>query len=177
MADHEKKETVGKIALDLQKKTGENRDPIAQREAMLSDYEDHFNQAFERGLSQFQGDFYIVVLTKRERLLRNIIRHFWVVRESCPTPSYDQTVYHCVRSDQRIDLLWTVPNIETCDRMKTYPALEQEDRKELLKCVLDFEDGTLLQLAQQLNGEIIETKESKSFDPKKLDQENLVTQA
>jgi len=174
--EQKKKETVGKIAMDLQKKTGENRDVIAQRNAMLSDWDKHFNKAFERGKKQFGGDFYVFVITKRERLLTNVVRHYWAVGEVCPTPMYDQSVYHCRRKEKEIDLLWTVPCKDAVDRMTARPDLEPLDRVDLLRCALAFSDGSLLRKCMLLNGEIKESTESDSFDPSKLDQENLIIQ-
>jgi len=72
----DKKKTVGKIALDLQKSQADNRDPVAEREALLGDYEKNFHEAFERGKKQFGGDFYIIVMTKIERLLTNVVRNY-----------------------------------------------------------------------------------------------------
>lgn len=171
-------ETVGKASLKLMQEPQENKDVNAQREAMLSDFEKNFYQAFDRGKAQFNGDFYIAVITKKERLMQNVLRNYFLVRESCPTPDYDQAVYHCRKRDNAVELLWTIPNIQACERYKVDPLGVKAENRELLKCIFSFYDGSLLRHCKKLNGELKESTVSSSFDPNDFkDHENLVIQS
>ena len=176
--DNDKKETVGKLAFDLMSKPQENSDPIAQGKAMLVDYEKNLNQAYDRGKAQFGGNFYIVVITKKERLMQNVIRNYFLVRESCPTPDFDQTVYRIVRKDNKIELLWVVPCVEACEQIKLDPLGVPEEEIALRNNVLSFYDGTLESKCRKLNGELKESTVSDSFNPKDFEHhENLIIQS
>jgi hypothetical protein len=169
---HNKKKqdkTVGKIAVDLMQGPQENKDSIAQTDAMLSDFDKNFYEAFDRGKAQFSGIFHVVVITKKERLLENVLRNYFLVRESCPTPDYDQTVYRCDQKRQIIDLLWTVPNIQACEMFRDRADSVPSEQKELLKCVLAFYDGTLLRRCKEFNKELKESSASDSFNPEDFD--------
>ena len=85
--------TVGRVATDLMKKQPDTLSPIEQMRENLTDYEKNVYECIATHRKVFPGVFYIVVLTKRERLLNNVIRNYFLARLSCPTPDYDQTVY------------------------------------------------------------------------------------
>jgi hypothetical protein len=74
--------------------------------------------------------FYMVVLSKKERIMNNVVRRYFFGRESEPTPDYDQTVFKVNPKDQRIDYKWTIPDIETYHKMiffgHNYPLEEQQ---------------------------------------------------
>lgn len=176
--DRDNKKTVGSIALDLMSQEQENRDPIAQQRAMLSDYEKNFQDAFKRGQAQFNGNFYIVVITKKERLMENVIRNYFLVRESCPTPDHDQIVYKYDKAQDFVDLLWVVPCQHACETYRSRPLDVPKEEKALLMDILSFYDGSLLKKCKKLNGELKESSVSGSFNPEDFDdQENLVIQS
>jgi len=174
----DKKDTVGKIALDLMSQPQENQDSIAQTREMLSDYEKNFYEAFKRGKAQFNGDFYLVVLTKKERTMQNVIRNYFLVRESCPTPNNDQIVYRYDNKKDIADLLWVIPCEHACEHYRLNPLGVPKEERALFQNILDFHDGSLLRKCKKLNGELKETTESQSFNPNDFeDQENLIIQS
>lgn len=121
-----KKEPIGKVALDLQQKAlkghSDSTDAIElQREIHKGSnseksYEEEVWECVDRGRKDpaISKDFFITVLFKKERHLQNIIRQYFLYRQSCPTPEYDQTVYKYHRKDDDLEYLWTVPNNVAC---------------------------------------------------------------
>lgn len=149
-----KKETVGKIALDLQQQKPDTLDPIEIERAAHHDYEKNIYACIEDGKKVYtQSDFYVVVETKKERLLENVLRNYFFHRKSCPTPNYDQTVYHFTWKNEHITFLWVIPSKDTCKLFIDNALKIVPEEKDLLKFILDFEDGTLLKLAKRLNNE------------------------
>lgn len=149
-----KRDTVGKIASDLKKKETDNtHTPIDQMREQLTDYEKNLFECVEENKDNYSHDFYIVVLTKKERLMDNVLRNFFFARESCPTPGFDQAVYKYWKNDDYLDFLWVIPSKDTCEFMADYCLVIPDDQKDLLKFVLDFNDGTLLNRAKILNKE------------------------
>lgn len=152
------KETVGKVSLDLMQGAKDAlHTPQDQMEAQLQDYEKNVYEALARGKKDHAGTFYIVVLTKKERLMQNVIRNYFLTRESCPTPEWDQTVYQVRMPQEEIVFLWTIPARDICQQLKDEALdLDPVDR-ELLEFVMAFDDRRLDALAKRLNGELVQS--------------------
>lgn len=148
-----KRETVGKIATDLMQKEPETTCPDELANEMTKPYMDELFKTVEDGKDKIAGDFFAIVLTKRERLLQNVIRNYFFYRQSCPTPEHDQAVYRYNRKDDSVDFLWVIPSPAACNVMKDNALDIPEDQRDLFKFVLDFSDGTLAKKAKKLNNE------------------------
>ena len=109
MESDSRNKTVGQVSLELSQKAPESRDPIELQREMHKDYVKNVIECIERSKKDFSKDFFVVVITKRERLMENVLRNYFTSRLSCPTPDYDQTVYkYHVKTDE-IDYLWSIP--------------------------------------------------------------------
>jgi len=149
-----KRDTVGKISSKLLNQKFDTRDPIELERELHKDYEQNIYECLERGKKDITtGDFFIVLETKKERLLENVVRNYFFYRKTCPTPNTDQTVYHYHRSEDHIEFLWVIPSKDTCELFRNHVLEIAPNERVLLKYVLDYYDGTLLRLAKKLNGE------------------------
>lgn len=163
-----KKKTVGSHAKELLEKEPESRDPIELEREMHKDYEKNVHEAIDRGKKEFDDDFYVVVTTKKERLMKNVIRNYFHARQTCPTPDYDQTVYCYSIKHELLEFLWVLPSKDTCQLLKDNALQVASDEKALLHFVLSFYDGSLLVKAKKLNGEqldspLLDNKEGRSW--------------
>lgn len=149
----EKKKTVGQAAVELVAKADNKHTVVDQMEESLTDYEANVKDCAARGLKEYNSDFFVVVLAKKERLFHNIYRNFFLHRQSCPTPEFDQTVYHYIYQKDALKYLWTIPDKETCRMYIENAAFIPPQEKLLLQFILDFNDGTLDQLCRKLNKE------------------------
>jgi len=155
-----KRETVGKASRDLLvKQDGYTPTANEATEGMLSEYDKNIHECIERHKKTFKADFYVVVVTKKERLMKNVLRNYFFGRLSCPTPDYDQTVYKYCIKESSIEFLWTIPDKNTSLFMLKNRLSLPPDQYELLNYVLKFEDRTLFKLAKKLNGEKLKTSE------------------
>jgi len=151
-----KRETVGKISHDLSLKNEKvTHSAEEQMREQLEDYEKNIIECIHNFQVQAPHlkDFYLVVATKKERLMENVIRNYFMARQSCPTPEYDQTVYHYNTLTGDLKFMWVVPSKDTCIQMKEEALNVHPEERQLLNFVLDFMDGSLLRLAKKLNGE------------------------
>ena len=147
----EPKKTVGSHALDLQRKTAEKINSIdLQREIhkgtnSRKSFEEEVWECVQRGLDdpKITGNFYVVVLFKKERLLQNVVRQYFFYRESLPTPEYDQTVYHIRSKDQKIKFIWTLPDVATCEWLPMRKNELPNDQHKLVYMIEAFHSGTL----------------------------------
>lgn len=148
-----KRETVGKIASDLLKKEPDSLSPIDNMREQLTDYEKNLYECVNRYKNVFPLDFFIIVITKKERLMPNVLRNYFYARMSCPTPDYDQTVYRYSHLKEEVEFLWVIPSQDTCHILKDNALQIDPSERELLDFVLKFSDGSLFTLAKKLNHE------------------------
>ena len=148
-----KRDTVGKISSDLSQKTPESRDPIEIQREMTKDYIDNLVECVEIHRKKCNISFYVVVITKNEKLMPNVFRNYFAARESCPTPDYDQSVYRFNKDAEQLEYLWTLPAKDVIYHLKDNALLVHSEERELLNFCMEFLDGRLDKLAKQLNGE------------------------
>jgi hypothetical protein len=80
-----KRDTIGKLSTELlQKDIHADHSVREQTAENLSEYESNVYGAVERGKAAINGDFFVVVITKRERLMPNVLRNYFLPRKSCP---------------------------------------------------------------------------------------------
>ena len=151
------KKTVGAISAELATQKQEKLSIKEQQEAMTEDYLKNLIECVDTHAKIFLGNFYVVVITKNEKLMPNVFRNYFSGRESCPTPDYDQTVFRYNKATEDIEYIWTIPSRDACHHLKDNALLVHPEEKELLKMVLAFADGTLYKICKQLNGEEIDS--------------------
>lgn len=145
--------TVGQAAYDLLKK---DEKPVKVQElqtSMQEDYMKNLMACVDRYYPKYPGDFYVVVITKKERLMENVLRNYFYGRQSCPTPDYDQSVFRYNRNKGAIEYLWTIPSKDACLLYLQNPKAVPSEEHSLLEFVIKFENGTLYKLAKKFNGE------------------------
>jgi hypothetical protein len=154
------RDTVGKLSSELlQQDISSDHSVGEQMREQLSEFESNFFDCVTRGKNSFTDDFYVVVITKRERLMPNVIRNYFFPRLSCPTPDYDQAVYLYNRKDDNVEFLWVIPSKQAAIEIKQDMLILDSSHHELLRFVLDFFDGTLDARARAYNDEVPIKKE------------------
>lgn len=160
-----KRKTVGSVALDLMSKPLETTNATEQMQEQLMDYEKNFYECLEEGKKKYKANFFIVVITKKEPLMQNVLRNYFFSRLTCPTPDYDQKVYKFTSRPEptkalmydHVELMWCIPDRETCFTLKENALRVATEERELLKYILDFADGTLYRYAKVANGEEVDS--------------------
>lgn len=149
--------TVGKIAYDLMLKDPESRDPIELQREMQKEYIKELMYCAQTHKKIFDADFYIVVITKNEKLMPNVFRNYFYARLTCPTPDYDQSVFIYNRELDIIKYVWTIPCKDACIYLINNSSRVDAQEQDLLSFVTDFANGTLYKKAKKLNGELEDT--------------------
>ena len=144
---------VGEMATELMQKAPETRDPIELQREMMKEYCDEVIKCALDGQKYYKGDFYVVVITKKEKLMPNVLRSYYLHRATCPTPDWDQAVYRYNHILESFEQLWVIPEKETSE-MLYFNALEvAPEEHQLRDYCIDFYSGNLLKKAKMLNGE------------------------
>ncbi len=159
--------TVGKFATDLLRKDdGHQVSAVDQATENTKDYIKNLDESVERGIKLFPtSDFYIHVETKKEKLLENVLRSYFIPRNSCPTPNYDQAVFKYLHEKGDLVFMWVIPDRGTCFYFKENWKEIPLEEKDLLQFIRMFDDGTLLKLSKRLNGE---KDDSPELEKKKI---------
>ena len=155
--NEEKRDTVGKISSDLLQKDMGQVSVIDQQREMQKKYLDNLVKCVEDNKKVYPGNFFVVVETKVEPLMPNVSRDFFFERWTCPTPTYDESVYRYNRQDDRIEYLWTLPSRDACYYIKENALIVDKSEQELKYCVLGLFDGSLLRRAKELNNEKLDS--------------------
>lgn len=155
----EKREKVGKLSVDLATKVTKedyNHTVEEQRNEQLSQYDKNLYECFDTNKKKYPGIFYLVVITRSDKVLTNILRHQFFTRHSCPTPQFDQCVYQCHKDWSTPKIMWVIPCEQYAQELRDNKLTVPQELWGLLRYVLDYYDGVLLKVAMKLSHEIPE---------------------
>jgi len=159
MVEEKGKKTVGELALEQQLKPYYEAPVEEFGKEILQENENYMKnlwEAVDRGIKEYNTDYiYVAVLSLRERLIHNVLRNKFIPRQTCPTPTYCQSVFKYEKELDRLQLLWTIPDRESCTMLLDAGILVEGEERIVLKHVLNFYDGTLDKVCQKENGEVI----------------------
>lgn len=153
----ENKKTVGQVAEEKYLSESLSDNPIEYRKVMepeiLANIWDTVAKSKTHTLYA-NRDFYIVLLFKWERSMKNVPRTFAFARRSCPTPTYKQAVWKYHHQSNTLEFLWTLPDALMYYHLIHNIATIPKEQSELAKfCVLN-EEGKLLEWVKRENGEL-----------------------
>lgn len=137
---------IGKIVEKIQKnaiKPTSTGEYLEQSKSMNVDYIGNLELAVNNGKKIYPKDFFVAVLTKHEKALRNTFRKYFHPRLTCPTPNYDQAVYKYDHLKEEAEFIWVVPDQRTCNMMYLNKHLVHGDDLQLLPYVINFIEGRL----------------------------------
>jgi len=112
-------------------------------EGTTKDYMAEIIKCAESGLkADYEGDFYVVAMRKRERHMVNVLRCFYYHRQTKPSPLWDMD---CWRVTQAGDLFfcWSLPDIQTGHDIMENPDQFSPDSEELVQFVWMFVNDML----------------------------------
>lgn len=136
------KKTAGQIATELAAKNDGKQSVIDTQREIDKEYINEVKKCIEAH-SHFVEPFYIVVILKKEKLLSNVMRRYFLARASLPTPDWDQQVWRYDPKTGDLTFLWVLPDRNTAmwlvNDIKTIPL----EFTQLVEFVLDFLDHKL----------------------------------
>lgn len=151
--EHTKYKTVGEASLDLQKQDVVDATYQELQTEMQKEYMHTLWKEIDEQKELFKEPFYLVVITKREKLMTNVMRNYFMSRQSCPTPDWDQAVYRYTKSEDKLEFLWVIPDRDICDWMLDHPGDVPLEHEHLMMFARQLYSGELLKLAKRLNNE------------------------
>lgn len=152
------KKTVGQIATEVQQNLEPHLRPALEVAAENNeDYMNNVLEAVNRGCKMFNHDFYVEVILRNDPILHNVFRNQFFVRNACPTPTFDHSVFKYSIADGKIDYLWTIPCEDACIYLRNNAWFVEPDERWSLSFVLQYYNGTLMRKCKELNGEKLDS--------------------
>lgn len=151
-----KRPTLGQISANLHEKSleeGKHHTVSERIDMAASGYWQIVMKKLEEGKKKYNSDFFIEMCERKSKLWNVNPEWLPMARRSCPTPMFEQSVFHYRKADDALDYLWTIPNIDACCWLLHNALLIPEDQKWLLSFVIDYKDGKLFKQMKQLNKE------------------------
>lgn len=151
--------TAGAAYLKAVGNTPDNFSPFEMAEAIIEGQDGHtgylesLQNAVKRGETLYEGDFHVILLMRRDRILQNVLRDMFFPRKSCPTPTYDQTVFYFHRDTGDLEFLWTLPAKEVCKELIRFYDYLTPEEKALANHVIRWRNGDLLKIVKRINKE------------------------
>lgn len=139
---------VGQAVLDIMSKpqptitAGEIMENYAPR------FLDELESTIEKNRSRYKSPFYVLVLTKKEPWAVNVVRNYFIARQTAPHALqlmsayqwYTKTLYVVNEQCGEVKLCWSLPAYQECVSISKYPYLWDPD---LVKWIYDCFRGKL----------------------------------
>lgn len=138
--------TVGEAAIELQQQPQYPQSVLETQKEMLKGYIDQLILAAQRGQQELgkSKPFYLCVQSRRERLLRNVVRNQFYYRQTRPIPQYDLALYYYNPTEENITFIWCIPDKETVTDIALQNFQGPPEQQELIHFVKSFLHGTLV---------------------------------
>ena len=140
---------VGQAVIDIMSQDRPAQSAGETIEAFGPDYVKEIEKAINSGLAQqLKSPFYILVLTKKEPWAVNVVRNFFIPRQTPPHAlklakeykHHVKTLYYVDADRGNVGVLWSIPGWEDCKSIAKRP---RQHEPALVKWIADCFSGKL----------------------------------
>lgn len=139
---------VGAAAASLLSKPYAPQSAEETTEAMTSRYYEELLSTVAANEKKYESPFYIVVLRKKEPWAINVLRQWFIARQTRPTPEFlrneypnhDHDLYKIDSKSGDVHLCWTLLSAQDCASVLKNKDAYSED---LVNWIMQFNRGTL----------------------------------
>lgn len=143
-----KSSNVGQAVYDILSKPQENIEVGEILDEYKHEYLEEILTCINENKNKYEPPFYIVVLTKKEPWALNVMRNWFIARQTKPSakwmrdqfPNFMQTVYSWHNKKEELKILWSLPIAQDAA-----VVLKNKDLydPQLVKWVQDYDAGNL----------------------------------
>lgn len=121
---------VGQAVIDILSKDRPMQTAGETIEAFGPEYTRQIEEAVNNGIEKrFSNPFYILVLTKKESFAVNVVRNYFVTRQTAPHAlklakeykNFTKTLYLVDSDKGNLGLLWSIPGFQECKAIARHP--------------------------------------------------------
>jgi len=139
---------VGQAVVDILSKPYETQTVGETLEAYAPDYSREIEKCVESKKYIYKSPFYVFVITKKEMWAENVVRNWFIARQTPPYafemmeqyPNATKTLYMVDARKGHLEALWSLPSWQDCITIAKHP--EQYDPK-LVKWIEDCMSSNL----------------------------------
>lgn len=139
---------VGKKVFEILSKPVEMQEVGETLEAMTPKYMEELFATASFNKNKLDSPFYIVVLRKKEPWALNVLRQWYIARQTKPLasflrrkfPNHDHDVYLVNSKTEEVMHLWTLPTAQDSSTILKHKDMYHSD---LVKWIQQFESGNL----------------------------------
>lgn len=130
-----KKKTVGAEAVERLQNADPHQGIIDTQREADKEYLTEIHKCVDNH-NDWTKPWFIVVHHKKEQLLENVIRRYFIGRQSLPTPQWDQTVWRYIPSAGDLEFCWALPDENTAKWMADNPNMVPNEQHHLYQFVM-----------------------------------------
>lgn len=125
-----KGQRVGQAVVDILSKEQPSQTVEETIFAFGPDFADELSKTIEDNRHKYKSPFYILVLTKKEMWACNVVRNFFVARQTAPLscdmvlqyPNHTKTLYKVDAEKGNIHAEWSIPGHQECLSISNSPS-------------------------------------------------------
>src|SRR5271157_3209448 len=129
--DGKKAKRVGQAVVDILSKPQPIQTVGDTIDAFGPDYAQQIENCIQDNQKKYKSPFYIFVLTKKEFWADNVLRNFFIARQTPPHAfqmmeqysNFTKTLYIVDADKGKIKILWSLPGFNDCISVAKHPAL------------------------------------------------------
>lgn len=134
---------VGQAVVDILSKDQPDQTVEETIEAFGPDFVKELQDTIEKNKGKYQSPFYVFILTKKEMWAVNVVRNFFIARQTNPSglemvkqyPNYMKTLYKVDSKKGTLELKWSIPGHQECLSIcKTPSSYDPELVSWILQC-------------------------------------------
>lgn len=137
-----KGQRVGQAVIDILSKPQAPQTVGETIDAFGPDYAKQIEECVHDNQKKYKSPFYIFVLTKKEFWADNVLRNFFIARQTPPHafqmmeqyPNFTKTLYLVDADKGKIKILWSLPGFSDCITVAKHTAIYSQ---ELVKWIED----------------------------------------
>jgi hypothetical protein len=126
-----KGQRVGQAVIDLLSKSQPVQTVGDTIDAFGPDYAKQVEQCIEDNQHKYKSPFYLFVLTKKEFWADNVLRNFFIARQTPPHAfqmmeeysNFTKTLYIVDADKGKVKILWSLPGFNDCITVAKHPEL------------------------------------------------------
>ena len=137
-----KRRTVGSEAQKLLALPDQRQPIVDTMEEMAKEFLENLRICVNR--YDWKEPFYVCVVAKKERLMENVIRHYFYGRQTRPAPTYDLACFEYNPSTGDLKFHWCIPDADTCAYLMLNGHTLGKEHQDLCEMVKLYSEGKLV---------------------------------
>ena len=139
---------VGRAVYDILQKDNPSQTVQEVLDASAEKFRDEMEKAIQENFHKYESPFYILVLSKKEPWALNVMRNWFIARQTRPTvaflrhefPTFMSTLYRIDKKNCELKIVWSLPIEQDCRVVMKNRHLYDP---QLVKWVQMAQDGSL----------------------------------